>query len=81
MAKKKLAIMWSVSKMLFNYGDRARAERLQRESNEEINLVYVAVDIHHESAMFQFIEQFTGWVFDTQEEAEEKIKINNGGRI
>lgn len=72
--KKRIAPMWGTTNALYHYNDRERAEYLE---GEEPRLVWVCIPNDFFISTWQFRDEFEGFIFDTEEEAEKVANIHN----
>ena len=74
MIKRHIAPMWETTNALYHYSDRDRASHLEGEEPVE---VWVGVPNDFFIGTWQLKDQFEGWIFKTEEEADEEVKKHN----
>lgn len=72
--KKNIVPMWEAGLAVYHYGDKDRARHLEGVEPRE---VWVGVPADFFIGTWQMKDQFEGWIFDTEEEAEEAVHEYN----
>lgn len=68
--------MWLIHDTLFHFSDEQRAKRLE-DGKDRVKLVYVGVDSDYFVGTRQPASHFSGWIFDSEEEAQKEVEDYN----
>ncbi|GAB6463188.1 hypothetical protein bcgnr5390_64120 [Bacillus luti] len=75
-SKKRVAPMWSVGDFLFHYSDKERANKFADEENS-VKEVFVGVDAGYFIGTVQPVNNFPGWIFEYESEANQLVSQFN----